>query len=334
MPSQFEHKFKIRRVNKATDNEYLKALKIYNETTPYEIRTSSNEITYWLTNRNETNGFETFLFVLYLNDEIIGLSMTTYIKTTKIVIDEYLAVEDQFRLNLVLLSYQSLLQNYFYENSIEVSFFVTEISNKNNGKSIDKESRISMKMLCMEDYGKVSALYYTLPLGLSNHESTFEAFLYIKANDKINVLSTETYLSIIKSIYYDYYIGWYTPFLTVVQLDEYKKKVEHYYNLVRKNLVSLDKANVEIILNKCEPTDPNNSEKLSGVLPTVKRNNWVKYPLFFILIICMSLFLIVGYSFVLDYFNIPTNSISDAAAGIISVTITAGVSLLLAGKKS
>jgi len=334
MLSRLEHKFKIRRVSKATDNEYLEALKIYNGTTPYEIRTSSNEITYWLTNRNETNGFEIYLFVLYLNDEIIGLSMTTYIKTTKIVIDEYLAVEDPFRLNLVLLSYQSLLQNYFQVNAIEVAFFITEISNKNNGQSVDKESRISMKMLCMEDYGKVSALYYTLPLGLTNHESSFEAFLYLKSNDMINALSNETYLGIIKSIYYDYYITWYTPFLTVTQLDEYKQKVEHYYNLVKNSLISSGKPNISIALSKCETVGPNTNEKLSGVLPTVKKGSWIKYPVILLLILCMPLLLIWGYSYALNYLNIQMSSLSNAIGAIISSILTAAVSLYLANKKS
>ncbi len=334
MTSQLEHKFKIRRVIKATDNEYLEALKIYNGTTPYEIRTSSNEITYWLTNRNETNGFEVYLFVLYLNDKIIGLSMTTYIKTTKIVIDEYLALDEPFRLNLVLLSYQSLLQNYYNENGIEVAFFLTEISNKNNGKSIDKESRISMKMLCMEDYGKISTLYYTLPLGLTNHESSFEAFLYLKSNDSINVLSNETYLGLIRSIYYDYYVTWYTPFLTMKELDEYRQTVEHYYNLIKNNLISSGKSSVNIALSKCETIGSDNKEKFSGILPTVKKNSFIKYPIILILIICMPLLLICIYSYTFNYLNIQMSSLSNAVGAIISSILTSTVSLYISSKKS
>lgn len=334
MTARLEHKFKIRRINKATDNDYLAALKIYNETTPYEIRTNSSEITYWLTSNNEAVPFETYAFVLYLNDAIIGLSIVTYIKTTKIVVDEYLAIDEPYRLNLVLLSCQSLLQSYFHENNIEVSFFLTEISNKNNGESVDKESRISVKMLCMEDYGKIDALYYTLPLGLTNHESSFEAFLYIKSNDAINTLSNETYLVSIKSIYYDYYINWYIPFLSETQMNEYKMCVDHFYDLVKSNLIASKKTYVSVSQNKCETVALATTEKFSGTLPVVKRKNGIKQLSIICLILLIPFPLILGYSFALNHLGIQTSAFSSAIGAIISSTLTAVVTLYLANKKS
>lgn len=92
MKNELGHKFSIRRVQKATDEEYIAALRIYNETTPFEIRTETNEITYWLSQNPDNELFELYMFVLYLDDKMIGLSMTTYIKRTKVVVDEYLAV--------------------------------------------------------------------------------------------------------------------------------------------------------------------------------------------------------------------------------------------------
>ena len=38
MSSDLKHTFRIRRVSKGNDHEYLEGLKIYNETTPYEIK--------------------------------------------------------------------------------------------------------------------------------------------------------------------------------------------------------------------------------------------------------------------------------------------------------
>ena len=45
-----ENKFSIKRVIRSSDEEYIEALKIYNETTPVDIKTNTNEITYWLDN--------------------------------------------------------------------------------------------------------------------------------------------------------------------------------------------------------------------------------------------------------------------------------------------
>ena len=43
---KISNEFIIKRVNKTSDEDYIKALKIYNDTTPYEIKTNSNEISY------------------------------------------------------------------------------------------------------------------------------------------------------------------------------------------------------------------------------------------------------------------------------------------------
>ena len=261
--------------------------------------------------------------------------MTTYIKTTKIVIDEYLAVKNQFRLQLVLLSYQSLLQNYFNENSVEVSFFITEISNKNSGKSIDKESKLSMKMLCMEDYGKANASYYTLPLGLNNYESSFEAFLYLKSNDVLSTLSSESYINIVKSIYYDYFVEWYKPFLSKPQMDDYILKVDNFYELIRHDLISAkSEGGVEIILNKCESLSLMKTEKSSGALPYIKKNTWITYALVLLLIISLPILLIWAYTAVLNLIDIEISSLSSAVGAMISSIVTAATSIFIARKRS
>ena len=144
MKGDFGHEFSIRRVNKITDEEYIEALRIYNETIPFEVRTETNEINFWLSKNKDNNYFEIYMFVLYLDGKLIGLSMTTYLKKTKIVVDEYLAVLDQYRINTIFLVYLSLIQSYYKENNIDYSYYVTEISNKDSGKSINCESHISL----------------------------------------------------------------------------------------------------------------------------------------------------------------------------------------------
>lgn len=74
---------------------------------------------------------------------MIKLSMTTYIKNAKVVIDEYLAVLDQYRINIIFLIYLILIQSYYKENNIDYSYYVKEISNKNSGKELNKENPIS-----------------------------------------------------------------------------------------------------------------------------------------------------------------------------------------------
>lgn len=73
MKGDFGHEFSIRRIHKITDEEYIEALRIYNETIPFEIRTETNEINFWLSKNKENNYFEIYMFVLYLDGKLIGL---------------------------------------------------------------------------------------------------------------------------------------------------------------------------------------------------------------------------------------------------------------------
>lgn len=105
MPNLLEHRFAIKRITKPSNEDYISALKIYNETTPPDIKTNTNEITYWLEqNRNELP-FEIMLFSLYLNNMVVGLAMLTYLKKQKTIIFEYLALQPSFRLNAVFFTY-------------------------------------------------------------------------------------------------------------------------------------------------------------------------------------------------------------------------------------
>lgn len=44
MTNRLEHRFSIKHVTRTSDEDYVKALRIYNDTTPYEIKTPTNEI--------------------------------------------------------------------------------------------------------------------------------------------------------------------------------------------------------------------------------------------------------------------------------------------------
>lgn len=52
--------FSISNISDVTTSEYIKGLTIYNNTTPFEIKTNSNEITYWLSHEN--SHFKCFAF--------------------------------------------------------------------------------------------------------------------------------------------------------------------------------------------------------------------------------------------------------------------------------
>lgn len=332
MNNQLEHIFSIKRVTKTSDDDYIKALRIYNDTTPYEIKTPTNEITFWINKQKVSTPFEVHAFILYLNGEVIGLSMTSYIKRTKLVVDEYLAVYEQYRIQTIFLVYESLIRNYYKESGIETSYYLTEISYKESGKEMDRESRISLKILCVEEYGKIDALYYALPLGLENHESNFVAYIYIKGVEPIQSISSKTYQDIVESIYYDYWYTWYTPLLVSSELDIYKKCIDNNFNLIKKSL-SNSTTTMPVLHSSCSYLDMGTGTSANSI-PTKKSKK--SAPILFVIpiLIILPILLIWGYNEILSLLGITLSSSNSTLATIISAIITSITSLLVAKKKS
>lgn len=332
MVNHLEHKFSIKRVYRTTDDDYIKALRIYGDTTPFEIKTPTNEITYWLGKQNISTPFEIFAFILYLNDEVIGLSMTTYVKRTKIVIDEYLAVYEQYRIQTIFLVYESLVQNFFKENGIEVSYYLTEISYKGSGKEMDRESRISLKILCIEEYGRIEALYYALPLGLDNHESNFTAHIYIKGVEPLQSISPRTYQDIVESMYYDYWYEWYYPVLATSEMDLYKNIIDKNFGQIKKSLAN-NTSSMQLTHSTCNYLD-GDANLSKGTIPVKKKKKYSIYFAIVPIIIVMPLLIIWGYGEALKLLNLSFSSVSTMVGTIISAVITALVTLFMAKKKT
>ena len=317
---RLEYKFSIQRALKPTDSEYITALKIYNETTPVEIKTNSNELTYWMQRIDPDLPFETMLFVLYLDDAVIGLAMASYLRKTKVAVIEYLAVYNQYRMNAVFFPFINLLQSYLCSNGFDVSYYVNEISNKDRGVDIDKESRLFKKLVCLEGFGKVDAPYITLPLGLTNFESSFDAFLYVKSNDDIHSISLETYMDIIRCLYYDYYYIWYSVFLSDDELLLYKNKVDSCFETIVKGTINTTLCPVEYA--SCPLMKESKDENRYGPLPANKnkRNNFL--PLVLPILLICPVVIIWVYNIILQALNIQISSVGNIIGGFISATIT------------
>ena len=332
MNDQFEHKFKIKRILKETDSSYHQAIRIYNETTPVEIKTDTNEIVHWL---NKEGKFKTMVFVLYLDEEIIGFSMVCYIVANKIAVIEYLALKPQYRINSAFFSYIGLLQDYLRESDVDVSYYVTDISNKGEGKNIDKESKLFKKLICLEGFGRINSIYYTPPLGLTNHESEFESFLYIKTSDSIKQINKETYLDIIQAIYFDYYYEWYKDFLLDPKdIDEYKQRIDSCFTFVKKNIV--DNSSCEIIYAECPfISGPYIEEKTHGPLPMATKGKSKKMLIFLIpLLFAAPVGIIWVYNLILKILTIQFDSVSTFIGGYFAAVITALSTYFITRNKS
>ena len=333
MRNEMDYCFKIRRIEKSTDVDYTSALKIYNETTPYEIKTNTNEITLWLDRNDKTDPFEPMFFCLYFSNRLSGFAMMTYIRSQRIIILEYIALATEYRVNTVFYSYINLLENYLNANQYDVAFILNEVSNRRNGRDIDKESQLFSKLLCVEGYGKVNAPYITPPLGNSNYESSFDAFLFVKSAGDIRALEKQTYLEIVKSIYFDYFQTWYTPVLSQKDNEQYCALLHRGFNIISKAVSSL--IVIPVTYSDC-PVLKNNGqfEKTNGLPPiTKKRSKAMVYLLLAVLLIFCPIIIVYCYNKALLFLSIPMGAASDIIGNCLGAIFTAGASLYVARSK-
>lgn len=331
MSDLFENKFSLKRITDSNDKDYSTAISIYLDTTPPDIKTNSNEIVYWIEKKDTTNQFELLVFALYFNDSIIGFAMVCYIPKYKTMIYDYIALKNEYRINAVFFVYMNLIQAYVSSNEYDISYYIVEISNKNNGLSIDRESKFFKKLICLEGFGVINAKYMTLPLGLESYESSFEAQIYIKSNDNLNKIAKNTFLDIVQAIYYEYYLPWYTPFI-VAELESYKKEIDKCYQHIEKQTsqeITFDINYPECPIMNSSPI----TEKTYGYLPSKKKKNYNWFPVVLLTVIIFPIVLISIYYWILTLIRIPISSVNSLVGAAFSATLSAFTAWFVAKKK-
>ena len=321
--------FSIKEISNPLDKDYIKSLSIYNQSTPVCIKTHSNEITYWL--NNENGKFKLYIFSLFIKKLNVGFAMTSYLKERKILVIDYISLDEKYKNNTVFLSFFTLIQLYFNEIKLNIDYYMVEISNKNNGIDIDKESQLFLKFLCLEDFYKVNYEYISLPLGINNTESCFSAFLYIKSADKQHCLNKETFLGFVESLYNDYYLEWYKPFLGKAEIINYENTILGSL----KNLESSIPEDTSIILDVscCRDIASNNNFTLNNNIPLSKTKSKKFYIFFFFLLLLFPIPIISVYNFILKQLGIPITSVNTILGGVLSAICTAIISIFITQKR-
>ncbi|QDH20433.1 hypothetical protein [Saccharibacillus brassicae] len=298
-----ENKYKIKWIVKSEDEDFSKALKIYSQETSPEMKTNTNEITYWIDNADNSKNFSFMLFVIYLDEEIIGYIQASYFKKNKFMLIDYMTFKDPFRINAVFFPSLSLLKELAKKNDWDINYWITEIGNQEDGKVLDKESLFLKQLISFENFGEVNIDYYQPYLGSDNFESSLQAKLYVKANDQIKKLSKDTVINIVKTIYFSYYFEWYKPFMNQQELQNYKLHLDSLLLSVEKGVGNTDPIVINHIPSKDILTQPE-FHSTAGSVPAKKIRSKFFYPtLIFAPFIGPVAFLIL-FQFVLSKFDI------------------------------
>lgn len=330
--NNIRNEYILQRINSTQDKLYIEALKIYNKNTPPDIKTNTNEITHWVQQNDVNVHFEVIPFALLIDNQVVGFLMVSYLKKNMTIIIEYIALLDQYRVNVVFFSFMNLMKNYFSTEGYDIRYYIVEISNKNDGKSIDKESLFFMKFLCLEGYGKLDTIYKTLPLGINDCESSFSAFLYIKSNDSLTTISKSTYLSLVHEIYFNYFQNWYKTTMTNSDFEIYKKIVSNQYFELEKNLAK--EEYIDITYSSCLISESSLDFNTHIAIPSkVHSKKIVTIPLIAMIILLLPVFIVFLYSHLLIRLGVDSKLINSILGPIFTAITTGFITLIISKNK-
>ena len=319
----FQHLFEIKRYQgeKALKNDFTNALIIYNSETPASIKTSTSELVSWIEKPGH-GPFQVLPFILYCEHTVAGFAMLTLHKQVKVISYEYIAIKNTFSSFASYFSYMDLINRYVVETGIDVQYWITEINNKNKGKDVDKESTLFKKLLCMNQFGKLDAYYKTFPLG-ANEDTTFDAVLYLKTNDRIHQISVDTYLQIVASIK-NYYDSWYHYFMTSDEYNKYESSTQQIQEQIKNKVSNLREVPVSYI--DCPLLTP--EEKIhTELMPKVEsqRPRWWHFLLALIGIIVISVVVTVAFIIIFQIIGHELSNVSIILASITSALISSSI---------
>lgn len=321
----FEQKYAIKPLTSTKDRDYVDAIKIYIESIPADVRTSTNEIATFV-NAPEDSYRRMYFFALQHQGLVIGYAQFAYLKHEKILFLDYIAFETQYKVNSAFYPFMSIISMYFLDVGIEYNYYITELGLQNSGKSIDIDSLFLRKVLSVEDFLAIAAPYRQPELGINRQETRVDAQLYIKTSSSIQSLQTETYFRIVHTIYFQHYLSWYKKVLNDAEIEQYETELRQEYERIvtqlseKKEVDLLDSvaSRCKYYSGRCQATH----ENTSAPLPQPKKQR--KWP-YSLLVLMLTAFISLIFYYLLKYLEITVNEFAGvyAATTALAVGVTA-----------
>lgn len=292
---QFIINYELLRFRKSTDKDFMDALRIYRSSTPHEQKTNSSEIIYWVDHQNSFGPGELFFFGLKANGVVVGYAELSYVKEERILIIDYINLEQNYKSNSHFYAFYTLIINYVNNESIDYDYITKEVLCRYNETHIHKED---ISLYELENFKVVNGLYIQPLLERNNVESIKEALimLYTRAG-LCQILKKDAYLHIVEVIY-NYYYCWDREFLNDDERVSSKKQSEE-------NLVTISNSitNDTVTLNGYPfkfSSSANGTE-----IPSKKSRNFILALIFLIIFVA----LVISVLYFLSQYGFETKAV-------------------------
>lgn len=223
--------YSLKRFNSSVNPDFAAALLLYTRNTPSNIRTDTNEITYWLDNFSNKFGDDFYVFGFYRNKQLVGYAEAAYFCGERLFAFDYIVIDKIHRRNNVFYEFVDHLKSYMESNRPEYRYAVAEVPYGSGQEYPSQESRLLARLLKMQGFRIIRAPYYQPRLMLEDAESEMSADLLIYSTNGLESIRRDTYLDIVHTVYYKYYLRWKN--ITPNSLAAYNIHLDSLYSKIK-----------------------------------------------------------------------------------------------------
>ena len=226
-------KYSVKEIKSSSEDAFAEAIAIYAMHTPPALRTDTREIGHWLDFYNKTFEDRFHILTFYVNRNLAGFCQLVYLKSSNIVAIDYITIDEKYRGGFnVFFEFAEHVKSFVRRNYPNYSYISAEIAPlEGSPSSDDEDSRYGMslmRLLKMLRFGVVNAPYIQPQLGCDNPGTELRGALMLYPKPINGSLPKESYMKMVKSIYYDHYVRWYGVHGEKYQ-SEYKSGIDKLY---------------------------------------------------------------------------------------------------------
>ena len=200
--------YKLKLFDNAHDPQFAEALLLYVRNTSPPERTETNEIAFWLEKSRQNQDWRFYVFGFYRDDLLVGFAEAGYFPEERLLVFDYLVLDAEQRRNNVFYEFVDHVKRYLEGVHPEYRYTVAEVAYGPNEEYPSPHACLMTRLLKLQGFRLVHALYLQPRLLLNDPESEMRANLLIYSTGDIETLRVETYLSIVRTIYFKYYLPW------------------------------------------------------------------------------------------------------------------------------
>lgn len=226
--------YRLKRFTSALDPDFAAALLVYVRNTPANIRTDTNEIAHWLDKFSKEFNNDFYVFGFYLNRELVGYAEAAYFREERLIVIDYITIDEAYRRNNVFYEFVDQLKRFLEETHREYRYGVAEVTYGSGQEYPSQTSRLTTRLLKLQGFKIIRAPYYQPRLMLNDSESEMKADLLVYSTSDLETISVDTYLLIVHTIYYKYYLRWKS--IIPEDVGAYKEHLNGLYSKIHSTL--------------------------------------------------------------------------------------------------